>query len=140
MEVSKKCMMPFQGQMSIGEFRADASEFQVHGVTSSQDESKIWHFLAQSRPSPFNFGHQAAHGASKQRGGGVASHRSSLTQLRNNRIQVGLRQVGRAVRHCGQAHLEPRRNGPADVCAAIEEVHGHACACVYDEPWLGGVF
>ena len=34
MEVSKKCMVPFQGQMSVGEFREDASEFQVRGISS----------------------------------------------------------------------------------------------------------
>ena len=107
MEVSKKCMMPFQGQMSVGEFRADASEFQVLGVPSRQDETEIWHFLAQCRPPPFNLSDQPAHSTGKQCGVGVASHRLSLTQLRGNRIQVEMWQVGRALRHCGQAHLEP---------------------------------
>ena len=106
MEVSKKCMMPFKGQMSVGEFRADVTEFQVFGVPSRQDEPEIWHFLAQRSPSPLDFCHQTTHGTGKQRGGGVAANPCGLTQRRSDGHQVWLRQTSRALCHGGQSHLE----------------------------------
>ena len=108
MEVLKQCMMPFQGQMSVGEFRADASEFQVGSVPSCEDESEIWHFLAQCGPLSFDFRDHPAHGAAEQCAAGVASHRSRLTQRRGDCAQVGLRQMGRPLCHGRQAHLESR--------------------------------
>ena len=74
MEVVEESVKTLEGQMSVGEFREDAAEFQARSVSAGQHHTQVWDFLGQRRPGSLNFRRRTAQPAAQQRFLCVASN------------------------------------------------------------------